>query len=98
MARLNKEREQKKEPKRLEYAKNELEHLGFVITYETDKELKFEFLGHQITLYPYSGWYTGKGIKDGRGLTNLLNQLKPNQKKSVKKLEKFYKFVKKIKQ
>lgn len=78
MARLNKERQQKKEPKRLEYAKKELERLGFVITHMTDKELKFEFLGHQITLYPYSGWYTGRSIKDGRGLSNLLNQLKPN--------------------
>ena len=32
--------------------------------------------GFKIHFFPYTGWHTGKGIKDGRGLQNLLKQLK----------------------
>ena len=52
--------------------------LGFVIEYEDETSLKFHYLGNLITLFPYSGWFSGKGIKDGRGLKNLLGQISPN--------------------
>jgi len=39
-------------------------------------QLQFEHQGKQINYFPYSGWASGATIKDGRGLTKLLNQLK----------------------
>ncbi len=41
-----------------------------------DDRIEFDFNGSKIKFYPYSGWATGKTIKDGRGLENLLKQLK----------------------
>lgn len=38
--------------------------------------IEFEYKGHIVKYFPYSGWATGKTIKDGRGLMNLINQLK----------------------
>lgn len=38
--------------------------------------IEFEYKGHIVKYFPYSGWATGKTIKDGRGLDNLLKQLK----------------------
>jgi hypothetical protein len=75
--RLNDEREQKLQPLRMEVAVKEIESLGYVITYKGDVELWFIFKGNTIRFFPYSGWHSGKGIKDGRGLRNLLNQIKP---------------------
>lgn len=74
--RLNTERQKELEPKRMEYAISELEALGFEIDYRDDTKIKFQFNGSVITLYPYSGWHTGKTITDGRGINNLLKQLK----------------------
>jgi hypothetical protein len=31
---------------------------------------------NEITYFPYSGWASGKGITDGRGLANLIKQIK----------------------
>lgn len=76
MTRLNIELQQELEPKRLEYAKTVLEDLGVDIHFEDEKSIKFMFKGHEITFFPYSGWHTGKTIKDGRGLKNLIRQLK----------------------
>ncbi len=74
MARLNKERQQELEPQRIEFAKNEIEKLGYdVIVYE--KNITFLYKDNLITFFPYSGWASGKGIKSGRGLQNLLNQI-----------------------
>ena len=46
--------------------------------YESKNETTIEFLhnGATIKLFPYTGWHTGKTIKDGRGVRNLLKQLK----------------------
>ena len=38
--------------------------------------IEFEYKGHIVKYFPYSGWATGKTITDGRGLMNLSNQLK----------------------
>ena len=37
--------------------------------------LEFKYKGNTIKFYPYSGWHSGKGIKDGRGFQNLIKQL-----------------------
>ena len=76
MARLDIERQKEIEPERFEYAKQKLSELGLEITYNDGNRLEFMFKGHKIQLYPYSGWHTGKSIRAGRGIKNLLNQLK----------------------
>lgn len=80
MSRLNIERQKELEPERMQYAKNKLNELMFEITSEINidnkKYLEFVYKGEVVRFYPYSGWATGKSIKDGRGLQNLLNQLK----------------------
>lgn len=78
MARLNVEKQKQLEPKRIEFAKTELEKLGLKIIETDSTKIQFEFKSNVITLYPYSGWHTGKGIKDGRGLQNLLKQINQN--------------------
>lgn len=75
MARLNTERQKELEPKRLEYAKNKITSLGFPLTYEDSTRLEFVFKGETVKLFPYSGWFTGKSIKDGRGIINLIEQI-----------------------
>lgn len=75
MARLDIDRQQELEPKRVEFARKQLEKLGFKLTVE-EKTITFLFNGHIVKLFPFTGWHTGKSIKDGRGLENLIKQLK----------------------
>lgn len=75
MGNMNSRRE-KEQPNRVEYAKSELERLKIPVTYEDESTLQFEFKGNKIHFYPYTGWFSGKGIEDGRGVRNLLKQLK----------------------
>ncbi len=74
--RLNTERQEKLEPQRREHAIKELTNLGFVILFQNKVALEFKFKGHIVKYFPYSGWATGKSIKDGRGLNNLLLQVR----------------------
>lgn len=76
MARLNQERQEKLEPLRFQKAKEEIQKLGFEINHENSKMLNFYHKDELIFFYPYSGWHSGKSIKDGRGLENLLKQIK----------------------
>jgi len=54
----------------------QIEKLGYTVTGESKTYISFEFKGHPVKLFPYSGWHTGKTIQDGRGLKNLLDQIK----------------------
>lgn len=74
--RLNQDREKDLQPKRIEYAARKLNELGYISLEIDDTKIKFFHKGEPCLLYPYSGWHTGKTIKDGRGLENLLKQLK----------------------
>lgn len=65
--RLNAEKQARLEPRRTETAINKLSELGFVVKVIDTTELQFEYAGSTIRYYPYSGWATGKTIKDGRG-------------------------------
>lgn len=76
-SRLDQEREKKLQPKRLEVAKQEFEKLGLQIVAIEETRIDFMFNGAKIVYFPYSGWASGKTIKDGRGLNRLLKQLKP---------------------
>jgi len=61
MARLNIERQIELEPNRIDFAKREIEKFGYVVTVFS-KQLNFTFKNEIITLYPYSGWFTGKTV------------------------------------
>lgn len=74
--RQDKEREAELQPKRIDFAKKSIEDLGYEIVIEKKTSLTFQYKGEFVTIFPYSGWHTGKSIKDGRGLQKLLNQLK----------------------
>ena len=76
MPRLDIERQRELEPKRIEYAKQQIKSLGYDITLENGSEIHFEYKGNTIKLFPYSGWHQGKGITPGRGLNKLLKQIK----------------------
>ena len=76
MARLNEERQRALEPIRVAGCKRELEQMGFDVEQIGTTQLRFMFRGSPVLFYPYSGWHTGKTIKDGRGFKNLINQLK----------------------
>lgn len=76
MSRLNQERQAELEPKRMAAAKDEIIKLGYQITFESDSQIIFVFKNKNVTFYPYSGWHSGASIKDGRGLNNLLKQIR----------------------
>jgi hypothetical protein len=76
MARLDKDREQKLQPIRVNGAIKQIEALGHKIISQSQIEISFLYKDNVITYFPYSGWASGKGIKDGRGLKNLLTQIK----------------------
>ena len=76
MARLDQERQAELEPMRIRFAKNKLSELGYEIVGESDNCIQFIYNGSKISFFPYSGWYTGKGIGSGRGINKLMKQLK----------------------
>lgn len=76
MARLNKERQARLEPKRIAIAKERLVGLGLEIVEVNQTRIDFIFNSNKIQFFPYSGWHTGKGIVDGRGAQKLFKQLK----------------------
>lgn len=71
----NRERQQELQPGRVEYARTRLEALGYPVTEINATTLQFTFRGSPVTLYPYSGWFTGRTVTDGRGIKNLLKQM-----------------------
>lgn len=82
MARLNIERQKVLEPKRMDKAIQEFEKLGYkwFKVSETELHIVIDTISNSIVKYfPYSGWATGKDIKDGRGLKKLLRQLTANK-------------------
>jgi hypothetical protein len=76
MSRLDKEKQAELEQKRMEFAVNAITHLGYEIHFQNNTELRFNYKGSEIRLFPYSGWHTGKTIQDGRGIVELINQIK----------------------
>ena len=77
MALLNREEVPIPESERVLNAKAEIEKLGFSVALSPDcKSLTFTFKNQTVILFPYTGWHTGMTLKDGRGLKNLLKQLK----------------------
>jgi hypothetical protein len=61
----------------MDFAKAKIESLGYEVTSNLENRLDFVFKGRPVSFWPYTGWHTGSTIKDGRGLENLLKQIKP---------------------
>lgn len=76
MARLDIERQKELEPKRMNYAKEQITKLGYEVKEVSGNELNFEYMGKMVYFFPYSGWHTGSSITDGRGIKKLLKQIK----------------------
>jgi hypothetical protein len=74
--RLDKGREEALQPKRVQYADEKITELGYDIIYKDKTRIDFIFKDHKVSLFPYSGWHSGKSIKDGRGIDKLLKQIK----------------------
>jgi hypothetical protein len=74
--RLDQEREKKLQPERMRSCLSSLRALGYDAEPVGDTKIMFTYKDHKVHLYPYSGWHTGKSIKDGRGFQKLLKQLK----------------------
>lgn len=77
--RPNKHRKAELQPPRMKYALEQLEKAGADIMDVTDTTIHFVHKGCDCKLFPYTGWHTGKSIKDGRGINNLLKQLTTKQ-------------------
>jgi sporulation-control protein spo0M len=61
----------------MQYAVEQIEALGYEVYQCVGKMcLYFEYKDQTVTFYPYKGWATGKSIKDGRGIKNLIKQIK----------------------
>lgn len=75
MGRLDKDRQAELEPKRVSFAKNAIIDLGYLITYEDATRIEFYFKGSRVMVWPYSGWFSGATVKDGRGIKKLLEQI-----------------------
>lgn len=81
--RLDQEREARLQPKRMKYAIEQIEKLGYIVIQLSDTQLWFEYEKESVVFYPYSGWHTGKSIKDGRGIDKLLKQIGGKDEKAV---------------
>lgn len=75
MSRLDKDKQLELEPKRINYAIQEINKKGLQIVESNNTKIVFLFNNEKITLFPYSGYFNGKGIKAGRGINNLLKQI-----------------------
>lgn len=62
----------KKEPQRLDYAVKQLEDAGHTVRVIDDQSIK---VNGKITLWVYTGWYSGKGVGSGRGVHQLIEKL-----------------------
>lgn len=76
MSRLDIERQNKLEPKRINETIEVIKSLDIEVYNVTKTSFQFQYNGSPITFFPYSGWHTGKTINDGRGFYKLLKQIK----------------------
>jgi len=75
-SRLDQQRELVLAPKRMAYAIERLTNEGYSVNQIAGTEINFTHKGNLIKFYPYSGWYSGKGIGSGRGIEVLIKKLR----------------------
>ena len=76
MPRLDKEKQKKLEPKRMQFALDSLRKMNIEAVQINESKIEIKHDGSTISFWPYSGWHSGKTIEDGRGIEKLLKQLK----------------------
>lgn len=64
----------KVEPSRFEYATDKLMEAGHRVGLNPEDDKSIIVDGY-IKFWPYTGWYSGKGIGSGRGIKKLLKEL-----------------------
>ena len=74
--RLNQDRQNRLQPMRIDQCRQSIIGRGGSIYYEDQTQIKFAYQGINVTIFPYSGWYAGKGIGSGRGFQNMWDALK----------------------
>lgn len=67
-------RRQAIEPSRFEFATDKLMDIGCTVGLDPNDH-KCLIVNGYIKFWPYTGWYSGKGIGSGRGINNLLRKL-----------------------
>ncbi len=72
---IDKDKKIELQPGRMEYAIKELSSI-VSLTSITETEIQFYWKGELVRFFPYTGWHSGKTIVDGRGIHNLIKQLK----------------------
>lgn len=76
MGTIRQERKNELEPSRLEFAKETFEKEGIKFVQLPQGKFEIEHKGETVVFWPYTGWHSGKSITDGRGIKNLIKQLK----------------------
>lgn len=61
---------------KMDYSVFKLSENDIDIKFQEDTMLEIDYNGSTVKFYPYTGWFTGKSVVDGRGLNNLIKQLK----------------------
>lgn len=82
--RLEQDLVEKLQPKRMQYCMETLKGLGLSPKQIDDTELNVNINGKTCKLWPYSGWWSCKGLGSGRGIANLVNKIKENLDESGK--------------
>lgn len=71
-----KERRDRREPGRVAFVEKQLANIGYKTEYDGfNKCLIFKYKGNTCKIYPFTGWWTGKGIGSDRGVKKLLRKL-----------------------
>lgn len=79
MKKVRKEERAKVEPTRFEYATDLIMNAGHRVSLDA-KDDKVLVINDSIKLWPYTGWWSGKGIGSGRGVHNLIKKLASQNK------------------
>lgn len=80
---MKKEREERREalePDRMRYALALCLEAGYVADWNDNERAMYIYNkddreNHIVKLYPYTGWWSGKGIGSGRGVHKLIEKL-----------------------
>ena len=64
------------EQKRMEYGEWQIIEAGYDVSKINRSKLQFEFKEETVYYFPYTGWFSGKSVRDGRGIKNLIKQIK----------------------
>ena len=62
-------------PGRVDYVRKMLKEIGITRITEDRYTLIIDYKGHKIRYSPFTGGYTGTGIRSGKGLENLIKEL-----------------------